>query len=116
MTKRKILESFFSYPRLVNIGENTINRKSSDAQICKWFSQESVYYQRAMEHPRADNLKVCGWPANLLLPKGNTDGYPCQLFVMVSNDSVRGISFHYYLSYLMVIQFDFAVLEHFLLG
>ncbi|KAI4454575.1 larval storage protein/phenoloxidase [Holotrichia oblita] len=31
------------------------------------------------------NFCGCGWPAHLLIPKGNPEGFLCQLFVMVSN-------------------------------
>ncbi|KAG8238622.1 hypothetical protein J437_LFUL018540 [Ladona fulva] len=31
------------------------------------------------------NYCGCGWPDNLLIPKGTAEGYPCELFVMISN-------------------------------
>lgn len=40
------------------------------------------------------NFCGCGWPQNLLIAKGSPEGFPCQLFVMVSNgeiDKVRNI-------------------------
>ena len=33
------------------------------------------------------NFCGCGWPQHMLIPKGNAEGFPCQLFVMVSNYS-----------------------------
>ncbi|XP_046384701.1 phenoloxidase 2-like [Ischnura elegans] len=35
--------------------------------------------------PRDENFCGCGWPQNLLIPKGKPEGYPCQIFVMISN-------------------------------
>lgn len=32
-----------------------------------------------------NNLCGCGWPQNMLIAKGSPEGFPCQLFVMVSN-------------------------------
>lgn len=40
----------------------------------------------------AFNFCGCGWPQNMLIAKGSPEGFPCQLFVMVSNganDQVR---------------------------
>lgn len=56
--------------------------------ICNWFTHESEYYRRAKTSPKDDNLDVFGWPSNLLVPKGNIEGFPCQLFAMVSSDCV----------------------------
>lgn len=74
----------FSFP--VKPGENLIKQESSESMISKWMTYESEYFDRAMKKRRRDNLKVYGWPHNLLIPKGNSDGYKCQLFAMVSTD------------------------------
>ena len=31
------------------------------------------------------NFCGCGWPQHMLVPKGNSKGYPMDLFVMVSD-------------------------------
>lgn len=72
----------------MNIGDNTINRRSEDAGVCTWFQHECAYFKTATLNPRPENLPVFGWPKNLLVPKGNVDGFPCKLFVMISNDEV----------------------------
>ncbi|KAF4525334.1 hypothetical protein B566_EDAN013190 [Ephemera danica] len=34
---------------------------------------------------KRDSFCGCGWPENMLVPKGNVEGFECVLFVMVSN-------------------------------
>jgi hypothetical protein len=36
----------------------------------------------------AFNFCGCGWPQNLLIPKGSAEGLQCQLFVMVSDGTI----------------------------
>ncbi|KAG8238619.1 hypothetical protein J437_LFUL018537 [Ladona fulva] len=31
------------------------------------------------------NFCGCGWPQNMLIPKGAPEGFPCELFIMISN-------------------------------
>lgn len=57
--------------------------------ITKWFSSECDYFKRTIQNPRPENLNVFGWPKNLLVPKGNTRGFPCQLFAMVTPNTVN---------------------------
>ncbi|KAG8238333.1 hypothetical protein J437_LFUL018618 [Ladona fulva] len=43
----------------------------------------------------AFNYCGCGWPQHMLIPKGSPEGFPCHLFVMISNidgDRVEGIN------------------------
>lgn len=37
------------------------------------------------EKREQSNFCGCGWPHNLLIPKGKAEGMPCNLFVMISN-------------------------------
>lgn len=75
----------------VKVGDNVITRNYKDANICNWFTHESEYFNRAKKNPRPGNLDLFGWPSNLLLPKGNSRGYPCQLFAIVTADFVSGL-------------------------
>lgn len=72
----------------MNSGENRIVRSCKDSMVSSWLTYESKYFELAKEKPRSGNTTVFGFPNNLLIPKGNSDGYACQLFAMVSNDSV----------------------------
>lgn len=71
-------------------GLNTINRRSNQSSVTIPF--ERTY--RDLDTNRAAtgtdalaqfNFCGCGWPDNMLLPKGTLEGYPMQLFVMISN-------------------------------
>lgn len=38
-----------------------------------------------LDKSNAFSYSGCGWPEYLLVPKGNAEGYPMDLFVMISN-------------------------------
>lgn len=54
----------------------------------------------------AFNLCGCGWPENMLIPKGTTDGYQCQLFVMVSNGADDQVCVERITSSLVCVQYS----------
>ncbi|XP_030746158.1 phenoloxidase 1-like isoform X2 [Sitophilus oryzae] len=70
-------------------GKNTIMRNSSDSSVTIPF--ERTYRDVDTSRPEGGdalarfNFCGCGWPDNLLIPKGTPEGLPCQLFVMISN-------------------------------
>ncbi|CAG9854814.1 unnamed protein product [Phyllotreta striolata] len=74
----------------LNPGRNTVTRASTDSSVTIPF--ERTYRNLDANRPvGGDNLARfnmcgCGWPQNLLIPKGN-EGFMAQLFVMISNYS-----------------------------
>lgn len=75
-------------------GRNEITRQSSASSVT--IPHEVTYRNLDNNRPAANtdaaesfNICGCGWPENMLIPKGTTDGYQSQLFVMVTNDQVR---------------------------
>ncbi|XP_066260110.1 phenoloxidase 1 [Euwallacea similis] len=70
-------------------GQNTITRSSADSSVTIPF--ERTYRDLDTSRPQGGdalaqfNFCGCGWPDNLLIPKGNPEGFACQLFVMISN-------------------------------
>ncbi|KAF7284741.1 hypothetical protein GWI33_021611 [Rhynchophorus ferrugineus] len=76
---------------LVNLkqGQNTITRNSNQSSVTIPF--ERTYRDLDTSRPVGGNDLAqfnfcgCGWPANLLIPKGSAEGFACQLFVMISN-------------------------------
>ncbi|XP_076265515.1 phenoloxidase 1-like [Rhynchophorus ferrugineus] len=70
-------------------GQNTITRNSNQSSVTIPF--ERTYRDLDTSRPQGGealaqfNFCGCGWPANLLIPKGTPEGFPCQLFVMISN-------------------------------
>lgn len=77
----------------VKRGRNEISRRSLDSSVT--IPHEATYRNLDQNRP-ADNSAAaesfnfcgCGWPQNMLIPKGNVEGLQCQIFVMVSNGSV----------------------------
>nr|QCC26457.1 hexamerin 1 precursor [Folsomia candida] len=61
------------FPVLIKPGKNTFTRASSDSSILK----KDVI-------PPGELKRNCGWPSNLLLPKGNQEGLHMKLFVIVT--------------------------------
>lgn len=81
---------------VVRQGQNTITRKSVDSSVTIPF--ERTFRDLDLNRPKDGdalaqfNFCGCGWPQNMLIPKGTPEGYACQLFVMISNyadDRVR---------------------------
>ncbi|XP_046384944.1 phenoloxidase 2-like [Ischnura elegans] len=88
----------------VTLGRNpksmTITRESSQSSITIPF--ESTFRDLESSRPstggqalEAFNYCGCGWPQHMLIPRGSPEGFPCQLFVMVSDikdDRVDGVN------------------------
>ncbi|XP_046387012.1 phenoloxidase 1-like [Ischnura elegans] len=81
-----------------NPKSNTIQRESNKSSITIPFERT---FRDLESRPtgQADlasfNFCGCGWPEHMLVPKGTPEGFPCQLFVMISNfndDRVEGSS------------------------
>ncbi|KAJ8969865.1 hypothetical protein NQ314_001549, partial [Rhamnusium bicolor] len=69
-------------------GTNTILRRSPETSVTIPF--ERTYRDISKAPEKGDekalfNFCGCGWPHNLLVPKGTSEGMPCELFVMISN-------------------------------
>ncbi|XP_071447876.1 phenoloxidase 2-like [Hetaerina americana] len=86
---------------VVTLGRNsktsTITRESTQSAITIPFSST---FRDLEARPNgttgaleAFNYCGCGWPQHMLIPKGSAEGFPCQLFVMISDikdDTVEG--------------------------
>ncbi|XP_059615048.1 phenoloxidase 1-like [Phlebotomus argentipes] len=70
-------------------GSNTIVRRSWDSSILDWmkFTVSNNFRQKQSEKP--NNYTGLGWPLNLLVPKGKSGGFECELFVMVGKDLIK---------------------------
>ncbi|XP_044757267.1 phenoloxidase 1-like [Coccinella septempunctata] len=70
-------------------GQNVINRASTQSSVTIPF--ERTFRDFDTNRPEGGdelaqfNFCGCGWPQHMLIPKGNAEGYQCQLFVMISN-------------------------------
>ncbi|KAK9503580.1 hypothetical protein O3M35_010109 [Rhynocoris fuscipes] len=68
---------------------NTIERRSDQSSVTIPFERtfRSLENRPADNSPGAEEFNYCGcgWPDHMLIPKGSADGFPCTLFVMISN-------------------------------
>lgn len=85
---------------LVKPGKTTIVRNSIDSSVTIPFEQTyRDITQVSDEEKEATRYCGCGWPHNLMIPKGKPEGYPCEVFVMISDyegDKVSNYSFVLY--------------------
>ncbi|KAF7994702.1 hypothetical protein HCN44_004174 [Aphidius gifuensis] len=80
-------------------GINVIERQSNDSSVTIPF--ERTFRNLDKKRPTGGstledfNFCGCGWPQHMLVPRGNTDGYPMTVFIMISdfrNDAVAQAS------------------------
>lgn len=74
----------------LNNKNNIIERSSIESSVTIPFDAtfRDLETNRAPEGSEAlaqFNFCGCGWPQHMLIPRGNAEGFPCQLFVMVSD-------------------------------
>nr|AII81929.1 phenol oxidase [Blattella germanica] len=68
---------------------NNIERNANDSSVTIPF--ERTFRDLQTSRPSGGtsleqfNFCGCGWPHHMLIPKGTPEGFPCELFVMVSN-------------------------------
>nr|Q8T115.1 RecName: Full=Hemocyanin subunit C; Flags: Precursor [Scutigera coleoptrata]CAD24086.1 hemocyanin subunit C [Scutigera coleoptrata] len=70
-------------------GKNTIERHSEDSTVT--MSSASIFSDISSE--QSEDHCSCGWPDYLLVPKGNFEGFPMEVFVIVTDyeeDKVEG--------------------------
>lgn len=78
----------------VKRGRNEITRRCLNSSVT--IPHEVTYRNLDKNRPAASseaatasfNFCGCGWPQNMLVPKGNAEGFPVQVFVMISNGAI----------------------------
>lgn len=71
---------------LVNPGKNIVVQSSVDSSCTIPFEQTFRDITKLTNTLRnRTKFCGCGWPHNLLIPKGKPEGMPFELFVMVSD-------------------------------
>ncbi|XP_025414834.1 phenoloxidase 1-like [Sipha flava] len=88
--QRKLFVELDKFSVSLKRGRNEITRSSLESSVT--IPHEAVYRNLDNNRPadntaeaEAFNFCGCGWPQNLLIPKGSAEGLQCQLFVMVSD-------------------------------
>jgi hypothetical protein len=68
----------------VAVGRNVVQRKSSESTLSlEWTPEDPNSSPPTSDRPHC----ACGWPKNLLLPRGTAQGTEFDLFVMVTDGS-----------------------------
>lgn len=80
-------------------GENSYVQSSVDSSVTIPFEQ--TYRDVAQMNPMvqyATRFCGCGWPHNLLIPRGKPEGMPCTLLVMVSDYELDKVGDNLYMN------------------
>uniref|UniRef100_A0A481MQJ5 Phenoloxidase n=1 Tax=Nipponaphis monzeni TaxID=196483 RepID=A0A481MQJ5_9HEMI len=91
--QRKLFVELDRFSQSLKRGRNEISRSSLSSSVtipheATYRNLDSNTSAPNSEGAAAFNFCGCGWPQNMLIPKGNAEGLQCQLFVMVTNGSV----------------------------
>ncbi|KAL7300486.1 hypothetical protein TKK_0006488 [Trichogramma kaykai] len=89
--QRMLMIEMDKFTWTLNRGQNVITRQSVDSALTIPF--EATFRNLEANRPNSSDLQSfdqfnfcgCGWPQHMLVPKGTRQGYPMDLFVMVSN-------------------------------
>lgn len=86
--------SFFLYS--VKPGTNTLSRRSDESSIIIPHEHTFRPVRQSNQPKEADELErfhFCGygWPQNLLVPKGKTEGMAFDLFVIISDNPADAV-------------------------
>lgn len=80
-------------------GQNIIERKSTESSVTIPFERtfRNVDENRPISGDSLDqfNFCGCGWPQHLLVPKGKEEGFPMDLFIMISDYTGDAVSTFY---------------------
>lgn len=71
----------------MKVGQNVIKRRSDESTVTIPFERtfRDLDTGRPINDDAQFNFCGCGWPQHMLIPKGTPEGFPCELFVMISN-------------------------------
>ncbi|XP_067015035.2 phenoloxidase 2 [Anabrus simplex] len=75
------------FQTMLRRGSNTIERRSTESSITIPYERTFRRLDATKQTPddQQFNYCGCGWPQHLLVPKGSSEGFPVELFVMVTN-------------------------------
>ncbi|XP_020292379.1 phenoloxidase 2 [Pseudomyrmex gracilis] len=87
--QKELMIEMDKFTVLLKPGQNTIERKSTESSITIPFERtfRNVDENRPIGGDALDafNFCGCGWPQHLLVPKGKEEGFPMDLFIMISD-------------------------------
>ncbi|XP_022160595.1 phenoloxidase 2-like [Myzus persicae] len=95
--QRKLFVELDKFSTSLKRGRNEIVRRSIESSVT--IPHEITYRNQGSNRPAANsdaapmfNFCGCGWPQNMLIAKGSSEGFQCQLFVMVSNGEIDQVA------------------------
>lgn len=81
----------------VKPGKNVIEQSSVDSSVTIPFEQTYRDMSKLTTLLRSTTRFCgCGWPHNLLIPRGKPEGIPSELFVMISDYSIDKVKVKYF--------------------
>ncbi|KAJ8679159.1 hypothetical protein QAD02_014946 [Eretmocerus hayati] len=89
--QRKMMIEMDKFFARLKRGSNVLERSSTESSVT--IPYEATFRNVDKGRPSSDNTSAslafnfcgCGWPHHMLLPRGTPQGYPMELFVMVSD-------------------------------
>ncbi|KAJ8679161.1 hypothetical protein QAD02_014948 [Eretmocerus hayati] len=84
--QRKLMIEMDRFITRLRRGQNVITRRSTESSLTIPFEVTFRDLNKPVDQTSKDfNYCGCGWPQHMLLPRGTTQGYPMELFVMITN-------------------------------
>ena len=69
---------------VVKKGLNAINRTSSESNVALAYENTFKNFEK-FRYRDSDDYCGCGWPENMMIPKGNVNGHEMVLFIMITD-------------------------------
>lgn len=87
--QKELMIEMDKFTVLLKPGQNTIERKSTESSVTIPFERtfRNLEENRPIGGDSLDqfNFCGCGWPQHMLIPKGKEEGFPMDLFIMISD-------------------------------
>ncbi|XP_067205595.1 phenoloxidase 1 [Linepithema humile] len=87
--QKELMIEMDKFTVLLKPGQNTIERRSTESSVTIPFERtfRNLEENRPIGGDSLDqfNFCGCGWPQHMLVPKGKEEGFPMDLFIMISD-------------------------------
>ncbi|KMQ88263.1 phenoloxidase subunit a3 [Lasius niger] len=93
--QKELMIEMDKFTVLLRPGQNTIERKSTESSVTipfeRTFRNLNESRPSGGESLEQYNFCGCGWPQHMLIPKGKEEGFPMDLFIMISDYTVDAV-------------------------
>ncbi|KAJ8679162.1 hypothetical protein QAD02_014949 [Eretmocerus hayati] len=94
--QRKLMIEMDKFTAKLKKGQNVIVRKSTESSLTIPYEVtfQDLNNQNTQSQEQFDkfNYCACGWPQHMLVPRGTTQGYPMDLFVMITDYQIDKVN------------------------